>query len=167
MKGGFLHILILLCAISACESSGSGPDSNQEGQQKQTTEEGISTESIKNPQTASEDEVDTANLPEITFSKKEHDFGTVLEGQTVSHTFDITNTGSSDLIISNADAACGCTVPHYPKEPIPPGEKRSIKVSFNSQGKEGKQRKAVSVTANTQPNVNKIHIVANIKKTDG
>jgi len=164
MKHAFLSVLILLFGISACQNSNSKANSKQKDDQKQTSEKGVSTQSVKNPQTASGGEVDTANLPAISFSKKEHDFGTIQEGETVSHEFEITNTGNSELIISNANASCGCTVPKYPKEPIPPGETGSIKVSFNSDGKQGKQRKAVGIMANTQPNMNKIHILANVEK---
>lgn len=166
MKHAFLSVLILLIGISACQNNNSEATIKQKNDQQQTNGEGVSTESIKNPQTASDEEVDTANLPEISFSKKEHDFGTIQEGETVSHEFEITNTGNADLIISNANASCGCTVPKYPKEPIPPGETRSIKVSFNSDGKAGKQRKAVGIMANTQPNMNKIHIVADVEKAE-
>lgn len=84
----------------------------------------------------------------VSFNKKEHNFGTINEGKTVTTNFRITNTGNKDLIIQNASASCGCTVPNYPKYPIKPGKSGDIKVSFDSSGKPGQQQKTVTVTAN-------------------
>lgn len=84
----------------------------------------------------------------VSFNKKEHNFGTIDEGKTVTTNFVITNTGNKDLIIQNAAASCGCTVPDYPKYPIKPGKSGNIKVSFDSSGKPGQQQKTVTVTAN-------------------
>ena len=59
---------------------------------------------------------------EITFEKVSHDFGTFSEDAPVVHcTFKFTNTGDALLVIHQAIASCGCTVPEYPKEPIKPG----------------------------------------------
>jgi len=87
--------------------------------------------------------------PVITFSRTEHDFGTINEGDIVETMFDFTNTGKSELIITNATATCGCTVPEWPKEPIAVGGTGQIKVKFNSSGKPNKQSKTVTLTTNT------------------
>ena len=87
--------------------------------------------------------------PVITFSRTEHDFGTINEGDIVETIFDFTNTGKSELIITNATATCGCTVPEWPKEPISVGGTGQIKVKFNSSGKPNKQSKTVTLTTNT------------------
>lgn len=79
--------------------------------------------------------------PVMTFDKTEHDFGTITQGDQPSYSFVFKNTGASDLIISNAVGSCGCTVPEYPKAPVKPGESGKIKVSFNSNGKNGRQQK--------------------------
>lgn len=88
---------------------------------------------------------------EITFEKKVHDFGTISEGEVVEHTFKFTNTGDTDLIISNASASCGCTIPDWPKEPIAPGKQGKIKVKFNSNGKKDMITKDITILANTDP----------------
>ena len=87
--------------------------------------------------------------PVLTFDRKEHDFGTVNEGEKVETTFHFVNTGDADLIITNAVGTCGCTVPEFPKEPIKPGGKGKLKVSFDSTGKPGMQQKSVNITCNT------------------
>lgn len=88
--------------------------------------------------------------PVISFDKEEFDFGTVKEGEVVETTFVVTNSGKSDLVITNAQASCGCTVPNWPKEPIAPGKTGKIKVSFNTSGKPNKQSKSITLTTNTE-----------------
>ncbi|WP_299103798.1 DUF1573 domain-containing protein [uncultured Tenacibaculum sp.] len=89
--------------------------------------------------------------PVISFDREVHDFGTVPEGEVVKTTFIVTNTGKSDLVITNAQATCGCTVPEWPKNtPIKPGETGEIKVSFNTSGKPNKQSKSVTLYTNTK-----------------
>lgn len=105
--------------------------------------------------------------PIMAFSKTEHDFGTINEGDKPSYTFTFKNTGASDLIISNAVGSCGCTVPEYPKEPVKPGESAKMKVSFNSAGKNGRQQKTVTITANTASGKETITIKANITPKAG
>ncbi len=76
-------------------------------------------------------------------------FGTINEGDKVEHSFKFINTGKKALVIGNATASCGCTVPEKPQQPVKPGETGIIKVVFNSQGKQGHQEKIITVTANT------------------
>jgi hypothetical protein len=107
-----------------------------------------------------EDNTATEATPEaaaqIIFEENEYDFGRVVAGEVVKHTFKFTNTGSVPLLIQHASASCGCTVPRWPKEPIAPGETGEIAVEFNSQGRVGSQNKTVTVLANTQPNANMV-----------
>lgn len=98
------------------------------------------------------EESQTSNLPKTTmeFDTTKHHFGTIKEGQKVRHAFRFRNTGDNPLVISNAVASCGCTVPSYPKEPVPPGGSGEIVVEFNSEGRAGHQQKNVLVYANAQ-----------------
>jgi len=98
--------------------------------------------------------------PVMDFEASEHDFGTVNEGDIVEHTFIFTNTGDAPLIISDASASCGCTVPTYTKEPIAPGDKGEMVVKFNTRGKPNQQMKAVRIVANTQSGRETIRIKA-------
>lgn len=85
----------------------------------------------------------------ISFTKKEHDFGTINEGDIVETIFSFKNTGKTELIITKAVGSCGCTVPEWPKEPILVGDSGEIKVKFNSSGKPNNQRKTITLTTNT------------------
>ena len=100
--------------------------------------------------------------PVMAFTKTEHDFGKIKDGDNVTYIFNFENTGESDLIISDAKGSCGCTVPDYPKEPIAPGKKGKIKVSFNSSGKTGQQHKTVTITANTAKGKEQLDIKATV-----
>ena len=91
--------------------------------------------------------------PVMAFDSATFLFGTATEGAEISHDFSFTNTGKTDLLISNAVASCGCTVPEWPKEPIPPGGKGIIKATFNTEGKQGQQHKTITITANTKDKV--------------
>ncbi len=89
-------------------------------------------------------------MPIVKFDKTEHDFGVINEGEVVETTFEIENVGTADLVITNAFATCGCTVPEWPKEPIKPKEKGLLKVSFDSNGRQNKQSKTITITTNTE-----------------
>ncbi|MEL6561447.1 MAG: DUF1573 domain-containing protein [Bacteroidota bacterium] len=98
--------------------------------------------------------------PEFKFNESSFDFGNINEGDVVEHTFSFTNAGQAPLIISNAAGSCGCTIPKWPKEPIPVGGTGEILVQFNSANKPGVQNKTVTITANTYPKISKLNIKA-------
>ena len=101
-------------------------------------------------------------FPKFTFEQEEHNFGQIRDGDIVSHTFRFTNSGEAPLIISKATAACGCTVPQWPKQPIPAGGSGEIQVQFDSSNKPGMQNKVVTITANTESKVKKLLIRAQV-----
>lgn len=80
-----------------------------------------------------------------------YDFGKVTDGEKVEFSFRFKNTGKNPLIVSNATASCGCTVPEKPEQPIKPGEMGFIKVAFDSKGRPGAAHKEVFVTSNAYP----------------
>jgi len=98
----------------------------------------------------------------IEFAEKQHDFGDVVKGETVSHSFSFKNTGTEPLIILNVQTTCGCTAPIWPKEAIPPGESGNILVNFNSAKKIGRQNKIITVYSNGQRPEDKLKIVCNV-----
>tara|TARA_Y100000768_G_scaffold202350_1_gene152154 strand:+ start:1990 stop:2457 length:468 start_codon:yes stop_codon:yes gene_type:complete len=101
-------------------------------------------------------------FPKFSFQEEEHNFGDINDGDIVSHTFKFTNSGEAPLIISKATAACGCTVPQWPRQPIPVGGSGEIKVQFDSSNKPGMQNKVVTITANTESKVKKLLIRAQV-----
>ena len=87
---------------------------------------------------------------EIKFDNVSHDFGKFSEKNPVQTcTFTYTNVGEKPLIVNQALASCGCTVPEYTKTPVQPGEKGQIKVTYNGTGKmTGKFSKTITVRTN-------------------
>jgi hypothetical protein len=53
-------------------------------------------------------------------------------------------------------------VPEWSKEPIAKAEETTIKVTFNSAGKSGKQNKTVTLVTNAIPNTKVITITGNV-----
>jgi hypothetical protein len=106
------------------------------------------------------------NQATFKFKEEEYSFGTIKQGETVNHDFEFTNSGKEPLVITNATGSCGCTVPVWPKDPIPPGGKGTIKVSFNSAGKMGMQDKTITLTSNAKQSPMIIHIKGTVEKAD-
>jgi hypothetical protein len=118
---------------------------------------------IINPATADDpNPSNTDGLAAIEFKETEYNFGVVLQGEKISHDFVFTNVGKSNLIISNAKASCGCTVPRWTREPVKPGESGSIEIIFDSTGRNGKQTKNITVHTNTYPNITNLTIRCDI-----
>jgi hypothetical protein len=97
---------------------------------------------------AQDTKAEQKNGPVISWDKKNHDFGNIVQGDKVEHIFFLTNTGNETLIISNVQVSCTCTTLKWPRDPIPPGGNGEIKISFNSTGKMGIQNKPVMLITN-------------------
>jgi len=108
----------------------------------------------------------SAGSPIITFSEMEYDFGKIIEGEKVACVFKFKNTGDGDLIIHSATTSCGCTVPHFDKKPIAPGEEGAMEVVFNSYRYEGIQNKTITVRSNATVQVVVLRIVAEVLKEE-
>ena len=100
-----------------------------------------------------------AGEADIKFEKTSHNFGTFQESEKVTCTFKFTNTGDNLLVIHQAIASCGCTVPQYPKEPIKPGETGEIVVTYNGAGKfPGHFRKSITIRTNAKKEIIRLYV---------
>jgi hypothetical protein len=149
--------MVLLTTVACNEPA----TENNSAENEIKTEE-ISTDIINNPASATEENIDTENLPSFEFEEEVIDFGEISQGEKVKRMFRFKNTGKTDLIISDAKGSCGCTVPIWPKKPIAPGEEGEIEVVFDSNGKQGRQHKTVTLVANTLPNTKVLAIKGDI-----
>ena len=121
---------------------------------------------VQVPGTASGEET-VVDRPEITFSDTLIDFGNIAEGIKSEHVFYFENTGISSLLISDVSANCGCTVAkNWPKTPLAPGERGSIEISFDSRGREGDNRKVISVVTNTVPSTTELVLQGHVSGPD-
>ena len=116
------------------------------------------------PMAGSNEVVDNTPKTTIAFAKYEHDFGTIMQDTDNKHVFTFTNTGKEPLLIESAQGSCGCTVPNYPKMPIPPGGTGEIEVEYKPGKQENAQSKTVTIVANTEPRETKLQVKANVKK---
>ena len=105
---------------------------------------------------------------EITFEKTTHNFGTFSEDSAVvSCKFVFKNTGDAPLIINQAIASCGCTVPNYTEKPVMPGEKGEISVTYSGQGRyAGPFKKVITVSSNAKTRFVRLYIEGNMKGKD-
>lgn len=140
----------MVISLVACSNDG-----------KNASDSEVSTDIINDPATAS-DEAVNENLPIIEFEEEVMDFGEISQGEKVKRIYKFTNVGKSDLIISDAKGSCGCTVPRWPKQPIKPGQQGDVEVVFDSNGKQGRQHKTVTLIANTKPNTTVIALKGDV-----
>lgn len=177
----YLSLTILffgMLAFTACQSDG---ETNAAEDSPEVVDQTNNEDQVQNPRearAASREETNnradqTPEAPKgpsttVAFENDVHDFGTIKDGDKVKHTFVFTNTGSDPLILSNARGSCGCTVPEWPRDPIPPGETGKLTVEYDSRNKgsvDGKvDTKFVTVTANTEPRTHRLTIRANVVK---
>jgi hypothetical protein len=77
--------------------------------------------------------------------------------------FKFTNVGNQPLVINQAVASCGCTVPEYTKTPIPPGGKGRVEVTYNGKGKfPGHFKQSITIRTNGIYAVTRIYIEGNM-----
>jgi|GEM_PF-17805 len=82
----------------------------------------------------------------FTVDKTVHEYGKIPEdGGLANHTFVITNTGKTPLVINRVVTTCGCTTPDWTKTPIAPGKTGEVKVAYDPQGRPGAFKKIISV----------------------
>ena len=100
-----------------------------------------------------------AGEADIKFEKTSHNFGSFPESQKMTCTFKFTNTGDNLLVIHQAIASCGCTVPQNSKVPIKPGESGEIVVTYNGAGKFPVHfRKSVTIRSNAKKEIVRLYI---------
>ncbi len=68
----------------------------------------------------------------IKVNTETHDFGKIKQGVPVTYVFEIKNISDKPVVVSNASASCGCTVPEKPEQPIEAGKTAPLKVQFNA-----------------------------------
>lgn len=106
------------------------------------------------------------NQAEIKFDKTTHNFGKFSESSPkVTCVFTYTNVGDAPLIINQAVASCGCTVPEYTKAPVQPGQKGEIKVTYNGEGKfPGHFKKSITVRTNGVVEMTRLYVEGDMEE---
>lgn len=93
------------------------------------------------------------------FTDESHDFAKINEADgDATFQFTFTNTGGEPLILKNVTASCGCTTPSYSREPVLPGAKGFITVTYHPQNRPGHFSKTITVTSNGDPETQQLNI---------
>ena len=103
------------------------------------------------------------NSQEFKFEQETIDYGKIIKGSEGERTFVFTNVGDAPLIIQSIKSSCGCTVPKKPENPIMPGEKGEIKVSYDTK-RVGGFSKSITITSNAKNAVKVIKIKGFVNK---
>ncbi len=136
-----IYIVAMMLMVAACTSA---PKGSQTAEQQQSTDSIVIKGSFK-------------------FDTTVFNFGTILEGEQVSTEFSYLNTGKADIIIAKIETSCGCTVPEYDKDPVKPGNRGSIRVRFDSNGKSGTQYKTIRIFSNSEEDIFELVITGEVK----
>ena len=102
-------------------------------------------------------ETESAKIAILEFDEKVLEYGTIIQHSDGNREFTFTNTGNAPLVIANVKSSCGCTVANYTKEPILPGEKGKIDVTYDTK-RLGVFRKSIRVFSNAKED-NKTFVV--------
>jgi Protein of unknown function (DUF1573) len=138
------------------------------GQQiPKVTPKSASSHQLKTPVKRSTVPKTASKVASIHFEKQKVDFGTIKEDAVFETSFEFTNTGNADLIIINAEATCGCTLPTVPKEPVKPGEKAKINVKYTALNKVGPQKPVITITTNGSPSSIKLQLEGWVEQIPG
>jgi len=86
--------------------------------------------------------------PTVNVSQPAHDFGTILQGETVRHRFEFSNTGDASLQVEKISSSCGCTAALASAKVLAPGESGEIQTSFDSARFRGEVSKTVYLYTN-------------------
>jgi len=168
-SAAFGLVLMFSCKSDTTGNAASGVEPGTPSVEATTKAANNQVTPADNPFKQDEAAVPVGPVTSMTFAETEYDFGTVTEGEKVKHVYKFTNSGSEPLIISNAKATCGCTVPEWPREPVAPGDSGELTVVFDTKNK-GKvggqlQTKRVTITANTDPVNSYVNIKGKVERT--
>lgn len=83
--------------------------------------------------------------PAVRFDETTHDFGTLRSDQPVEYHWPFFNDGDAPLRIVKTRPQCGCTATVLEDEPVPPGGRGTMKVTFDPLGLDGSVRKSLAV----------------------
>ncbi len=142
-------LAVVTLAVVSCKKENSQKPAVEMAAKVASTEGSEQYPGVEKATPVKEEKVDPATAPIITFESDTYDLGNVKAGEKTERVIEFTNTGKGPLLIKNAKASCGCTVPEYSKDAVEPGEKGSLKVSYKAPNTKGKQMKTVTLTTNT------------------
>lgn len=92
-----------------------------------------------------------------------HDFGDLQVKETYYHNFEFVNVSDAPFKIDNIRPSCGCTIPNWTREWIPPDSTATIRVQFRP-NTIGYTRKQIKVYVSSQRKAEKLYIEAYVSR---
>lgn len=89
------------------------------------------------------------------------DLGQVEWNKPVRLEFVVSNEGDSPLVLTEVLASCGCSVPNWSSEPIPPKGKSTISVDFDAKSL-GKFHRDITIYSNSSPNLTYLYFTGTV-----
>jgi Protein of unknown function (DUF1573) len=110
------------------------------------------------------------------FGTDKVDFGTVMQGDVLQHTFHMKSAGTEDLIIRQAKPTCGCTVADVMVEqddgtlgvykmgaPIPTGRRIELTATLHTKNKQGAASSRINVFSNDPRGQRQLGLAAQVE----
>lgn len=151
-----ISLVALIGMMSACKK--------EKTQEEEKLQEPVALEySEPNAQEApQEPTVDPATAPILVLEKDTYDLGQVQAGKTVERKITFKNQGKGPLLIKEAKASCGCTVPEFSKEPVAVGQEGTLLIKFTAPAYNTHTTKTVTLQTNTVQGVEEFKITATV-----
>jgi hypothetical protein len=103
----------------------------------------------------------TGPAPRLEVDTGDHDFGSAIEGEKLSHIFQLKSAGQADLVINSAKPTCGCTVAKVEVkkpdgslevykfgDPLPPGTELQLQAELDTKNKTPQASSKVNIYCN-------------------
>ncbi|CAM1334303.1 DUF1573 domain-containing protein [Tenacibaculum aestuariivivum] len=103
----------------------------------------------------------SVNAQEFKFLAESIDYGKITQGSEKNRVFEFTNIGDAPLIIKQVVSTCGCAVPKKPENPIMPGKKGKIAVSYDT-NRVGGFSKMFTIVSNAKTKSKRIKIKGHV-----
>ncbi len=99
----------------------------------------------------------------IVFDEKKFDFGNIEEKDgIVSHTFYFRNEGKTPVVIEDIVTGCSCTGHRWSKEPVKPGQKGQITITYDPRYRGGFFSKEIDILSNNHKRLDRVWIKGNV-----
>jgi len=105
------------------------------------------------------------NTPKFQFTTEVIDYGEIKKGSDGTRVFQFKNIGNAPLVIENVYSSCGCAVPSWTKNPIPPGASGEIVVKYNTDIV-GPIRRTISINSNADEPTKAVKIKGKVLEPD-
>ena len=104
-----------------------------------------------------------AQEAEFGIKDRVHKFPKTEQGVLLEHLYEVVNTGSDSLIISDYKVSCPCTKLYFPEKAIAPGDTAELKLTFDTKDKYGYQHREILVMTNAKKSVQSLRFKVTVK----